>query len=212
MTFEDCQPGDKVCLTLKSAGKKLNMESSIINIVDNCLVVEPFKMNNAILDFPKNIEIEMMVVPSAGDVPYLWQRVFVSMKVYHEQNVHIIQSKLPGIKMNRRGNFRVFLGNYAKLSNVSENPINITLRDLSSGGFAFLTDKSVDIPLHAKVTVEYSDQSMQKYFELSGRPIRKVEQETNILYGCILDRRNPELDNYLNQKQMSTRPNANKNK
>lgn len=211
MTFEDCQQGDRISITLKSGGKKLNFESTIINIVDGCLVVEPFLMNNAILDFPMNVEIEMLVIPSKGDVPFLWQRVYVSRKVYHEKNVHIIQSKLPGIKMNRRGNYRLFVGAFAKITDLGDKPINITLKDVSNSGFAVITDKSLDIPLHTKFTVEYLDNAMQKYFELSGRPIRKMEIEREqVVYGCILDKRYPELEGYITQKQMALRPNAKK--
>ena len=190
---------------------KLDMESKIINIVEGCLVVEPFRLNNAILDFPKGMDIELMVVPP-DDVPYVWKRVEVAMKVYHDTNVHVIKTRLPGIRMNRRSNFRVFIGTPSKITNITEKPINTTLKDVSNNGFAILTDKKTDIPLHTKITVEYLDQEMQKYFELSGRPVRKLEQEQNILYGCILDKRYPELENYINQKQLSMRPNSQRGK
>lgn len=211
MTFEDCQAGDMVCLTLKSEEKKLNLNSKIINVVDNCLVVEPFKMNDAIIDFPPKLDIEMLVIPGEGQVPYMWQKVTVALKLYHDENAHIIKSKLPGVRMNRRANFRLFVGGSAKLQNFGPHPVNITLKDVSNSGFAIIVDDTTQIPLHTKITVEFVDNSMQKYFELSGRPIRKVEMEKKqVLYGCILDKRYSELENYINQKQMASRPNARK--
>lgn len=210
MTFEDCQADDIISLTLKNDGKKFTTTSKIINVIDGCLVVEPFKFNNAILEIPANIDIEMLVIPE-GDVPYMWQRVSVELKLYHDENVHVIKSKLPGVRMNRRGNYRLFLGSFAKMSDgASQQPFNVTLKDVSNSGFAILVDKSIEIPLHSKITVEYLDQPMQKYFELAGRPIRKLEQDPYMLYGCILDRRYPELENYITQKQTSLRPNSRK--
>lgn len=217
MTFDDCQSEDIVSLTLKNDGKKFTITSKIINVIDNCLVVEPFKVNNAILDIPKNIDMEMLVIPE-GDVPYMWQRVEVDLRLYHDENVHVIKSKLPGVRMNRRSNFRLFIGSFAKMNNsgtsgsAKSDPFNVTLKDISNSGFAILVDKSIEISMHSKLTVEYLDQPMQKYFELSGRVIRKAEQDPYTLYGCILDKRYPDLENYINQKQMALRPNANRNK
>lgn len=217
MTFEDCQENDIVSLTLKNDGKKVTIQSKIINVVDNCLVVEPFKINNSILDIPKNIDMEMLVIPE-GDVPYMWQRVEVDLRLYHDNNVHVIKSKLPGVRMNRRSAFRLFIGTYAKTTNAGpggnakSEPFNAQIKDISNSGFAILVDKDIEISMHSKITVEYLDQSMQKYFELSGRVIRKCEQDPYMLYGCILDKRYPDLETYINQKQMALRPNASRAK
>lgn len=78
---------------------------------------------------------------------------------------------------------------------------------MSNGGFAVLLNKDTELDLHKKITIQYADHENKKYFELSGRPVRKAEFETHNVYGCMLDRRYPNLENYLAQKQMEHRPN-----
>lgn len=208
-TFEDTQKGDLVSITIHNGDNKMTMESHIINIVDNCLVVEPFLVEGAILNFPPNMDIEMMVVHPES-TPLYWQKVNIVIKLYHEQNCHVIMSKLPGVKLNRRNNFRVFVGSNCKMTGATKEPINVTLKDISNSGFAVLVNKDVEIDLHKKISVEYTDNSFQKFFELSGRPIRKAEINNQTLYGCILDRKYPDLEGYLTQKQMEKRPNRKK--
>lgn len=206
MTFEDTSVGDLVKITIHNDNKKLGLESKIIHIVDNCLVVEPFVVNNTMLSFPKNMEIELIVVHNE-QTPYYWQRVQVLNKIYHEQNCHVITSNLPGIKYNRRSNFRVPINATVKMIGLGDSPISVILKDISNSGFALLLDKDTKLDLHKQVTIEYLDREHQKYFELSGRAIRKVEIEHYMLFGFILDRRYPDLENYLAQKQMENRPN-----
>lgn len=209
MTFEDTQQGDLVVITVHIQNKKISLESKIINVIDNSLICEPFMANNAIVNFYRNMEIEMIVV-HPNSTPIYWQRVYVDLKTYHESNCHIITTNLPGIKMNRRNSFRVYIGQSVKITGANDQTIQGTLKDLSSNGFAILVAKDVEYELHKKLTVEYLDNKYQKYFELSGRPVRKQEMEHYMCYGCILDRRNPDLENYLSQKQMENRPNTKK--
>ena len=209
MTFEDTFPGDLVSITVHNNGKKLNLESKLVTVVDNCLVVEPFQMNDAIINFPNSVDIEMMVVHQT-ETPLYWQKVNVTTKLYHDKNHHVITSKLPGVKMNRRASFRVYIGQSVKLNGVKEDAINCTLRDISSTGFSVLVTKDINIELHKKIMAEYSDRSMNKYYELSGRPVRKLETGNYMCYGCVLDKRNPDLESYLTQKQLANRPNARK--
>lgn len=210
MKFEDCEPGAAISITLNNDGKKFPMSSKIITIIDDSLVVEPFKLNDAIVEFNARIEIELMVI-RPNDVPYYWQRVVINRKIYHDKEVHVITSRLPGVKMNRRHSFRVFIGNSVKMTGASEDAMNVVLHDLSTGGFSIEVPKDIEIPMHSKVVVEYSDNAMKKYYELGGRPIRKLEMERFTIYGCILDNRNTgDLQNYLNEKQLQHRPNKKK--
>ena len=210
MTFNDTQVGDIVNITVSNNDKELTMESSILAIVDNCLVVNPFTVNGVMLDFPKNLDIKMLVL-HPDTTPYFWQKISIDKKVYHEKDVHVITSKFPGVKMNRRNNFRVYIGANVLLSGVNEGkPIKATLKDISNSGFAVLVPTDLELGLHQKISFEYSDTAFKKYFELSGRPIRKAESDSYNLYGCILDKRYPDLENYLAQKQMENRPNRKK--
>ena len=206
MTFSDTNVGDKVLLTVNSGDNQMVFETTILNIVDNCLVVEPIIHEGAMLQFPYSVVIEMLVI-HPDSTPLYWKRVFVDIKVYHEMNCHVIKTNLPGIKFNRRNNFRVYIGMNAKMSGEFDKTLNVTLKDVSNSGFAVLINKGTQIELHKKINIEFTDNSLKKFIELSGRPIRTLETDSHNLYGCILDKRYPELESYISQKQMENRPN-----
>jgi len=206
MTFEDTSVGNRVIITVHNKDKRLAVESTILNIIDHSLVVDPFIVDETILSFPKSLDIELMVI-HPDKSPIYWQKVYIEQRLYHEKLCHVITTKLPGVKYNRRNNFRVFIGEAAKLMMQPDQLTPVTLKDLSNGGFAVLLNKDTELDLHKKITIQYADHENKKYFELSGRPVRKAEFETHNVYGCMLDRRYPNLENYLAQKQMEHRPN-----
>ncbi len=206
MTFADLNQGDQVTLTVYAGEEQMVFKSTILNIVDNCVVIEPILVEGAILNFLKDMKIEFMAVHS-GETPIFWKSVKVEVKLFHDRNVHVISSGLPGVKLNRRNYFRVYIGKNVKMNGGKDGPMNVMLKDISGSGFAVMLDKKSTLELHKKISVEYSDQSLQKYFELSGRPIRTEVTDSYNVYGCVLDRHNPDLDSYLNQKQMENRPN-----
>lgn len=209
MTFEDLNEGDLVSLTAGEGKNKMTFQSKIIKIIDNSIVIDPILVDNILLKFPANIPVEMMVIQPQA-TPIFWQKVAVNVKIYHEKNVHVITSKLPGVKLNRRSCFRVPIGASVKMNGGPKENMNVTLKDISSSGFAVMTDKDIKLEMHKKISVEYMDNSLKKFFELSGRPIRTAEINNYNVYGCILDGRYSELDSYLNQKQMENRPNRKK--
>lgn len=114
MTFEDTSVGNRVIITVHNKDKRLAVESTILNIIDHSLVVDPFIVDETILSFPKSLDIELMVI-HPDKSPIYWQKVYIEQRLYHEKLCHVITTKLPGVKYNRRNNFRVFIGEAAKL-------------------------------------------------------------------------------------------------
>lgn len=205
MTFEDAEQGNSIFVIIKDNNRQTTLESRIINIVDNKIIADPFMVNDAIVQFPKSLLTELLIIRDS-DVPIYFQRVYIEQQKYHDSSCHMIYTNLPGIKYNRRSSFRVPLTSPIKI-NVDGKTMNATLRDLSNSSFSILLDKSKDLDLHKKFSVEYCDQPVQKYFEFYGRPVRKAELENYNLFGCIMEKRLPELDGYLAQKQLETRRN-----
>lgn len=206
MTFEDIESGNTIVLTISNGERQATLNSRVINVIDGSLLCDPFESNGGIVNFPANLDIEMMVVRD-NDVPLYWQRVHVDQQKYHERTCHVIKTNLPGIKYNRRSSFRVPLTAPVKLEVTTDSVISATLKDLSTSSYSILVDKNKELELHKKICVQYTDQPNQKYFELTGRPVRKTELQNYNLYGCIMDKRYPELDGYLAQKQLETRRN-----
>ena len=205
MTFEDAEQGNSIFVIAKEENRQTTLESTIINIIDGKIIANPFMVDNAIVQFSKSMVTELLIIRQA-DIPIYFQKVYIEQQKYHERTCHVITTNLPGIKYNRRSSFRMPITSPIKI-NIEGTSIHATLKDLSNSSFSILIDKSKMLELHKKISVEYSDQPNQKYFEFSGRPVRKAELQNYNLYGCIMEKRLPELDNYLAQKQLETRRN-----
>ena len=205
MTFEDAEQGNSIFVIAKEENRQTTLESTIINIIDGKIIANPFMVDNAIVQFSKSMVTELLIIRQA-DIPIYFQKIYIEQQKYHERTCHVITTNLPGIKYNRRSSFRMPITSPIKI-NIEGTSIHATLKDLSNSSFSILIDKSKMLELHKKISVEYSDQPNQKYFEFSGRPVRKAELQNYNLYGCIMEKRLPELDNYLAQKQLETRRN-----
>lgn len=212
MTFQDAAVGNMVSLNISNQDGKIQLTSRITNIIEQSLIIEPLTVDGAIVTIPNNVDIELLVVRGDGEVPLYWQKIRIEQKTYHDQEVHVITSKLPGVRFNRRSSFRVSIGAQIKVSGIGKEPMNLNLRDLSANGFSLMVPKDLEIEFHKKISMEYLDRKNQKFFELGGRPIRKSELNGMMVYGGVLDKRNPELEAYLAQKQMENRPNAGERK
>lgn len=204
MTFNDIQIGNPISITVSNNGKQVTLNSNVINIVDETLIVEPFISNGNFLNFPRNMEIEMLVVRE-NDTPLYWQKVYIDPIKFREQSCHQIRTNLPGIKYNRRSSFRVPLTVAVTLKPTMDTSAPAVLKDLSVRSYSILVAKNIDLELHKKIAIEYSDKANDKFFELAGRPVRKSELQNYNLYGCIMDKRYPDLENYLAQKQLELR-------
>ncbi len=210
MTFDDLEPGNQISLTISNERGKMQIFTKIMTIIDNSLVVEPLMVDGVVVNLTGNYEVEMLVIRQEGEVPIYWQRVRIDNKMYHEKECNVITSKLPGVKLNRRSCFRVGISAQVKVNGIGSEPMNLNLRDLSANGFSLAVPKDLEIEFHKKLTIEYLDQRNQTFFELGGRPIRKNEMNGMAIYGGVLDRRMPNLEAYLTQKQMENRPNSRK--
>ncbi|MCR5634803.1 MAG: hypothetical protein K6F90_05780 [Lachnospiraceae bacterium] len=210
MTFDDLEPGNQISLTISNERGKMQIFTKIMTIIDNSLVVEPLMVDGVVVNLTGNYEVEMLVIRQEGEVPIYWQRVRIDNKMYHEKECNVITSKLPGVKLNRRSCFRVGIAAQVKVNGIGSEPMNLNLRDLSANGFSLAVPKDLEIEFHKKLTIEYLDQRNQTFFELGGRPIRKNEMNGMAIYGGVLDRRMPNLEAYLTQKQMENRPNSRK--
>ena len=210
MTFDDLEPGNQISLTISNERGKMQIFTKIMTIIDNSLVVVPLMVDGVVVNLTGNYEVEMLVIRQEGEVPIYWQRVRIDNKMYHEKECNVITSKLPGVKLNRRSCFRVGISAQVKVNGIGSEPMNLNLRDLSANGFSLAVPKDLEIEFHKKLTIEYLDQRNQTFFELGGRPIRKNEMNGMAIYGGVLDRRMPNLEAYLTQKQMENRPNSRK--
>ena len=133
--------GLKVHLTATAGLEQLEFETSVVRAGEGHIIVEPVKHNGKILNF-SNSSIIKNVVVDAQPLPEKYINVDVEITMLENKKYHIILSDKEGIPINRRNEFRVYVGSYvtAQLANINQS-IEAILKDVSVGGFSLVIRK-----------------------------------------------------------------------
>lgn len=133
--------GLKVHLTVSSGLEQLEFETSVVEAGEGHIIVEPVKHNDKILNF-SNKEVIKNIIVDSQPLPEKYINVDVEITMYENKKHHIILSDKEGIPINRRNEFRVYIGSYvtAQIANVNQS-VEAILKDVSIGGFSLVIRK-----------------------------------------------------------------------
>ena len=215
MEIYELTTAHKMSITIANARTNISLNSNIVFVEDNKLYVEPFVYEGAVLNFDSaNVSISMIAYEEEKS-PYLWQVVHIAKEVRDNTPYHVISSNLSGVKINRRENFRLFLGIEGTATLMGGKPFDVLVKDISSSGFAVLVDMNKPINVHKNdiMQLEFVDVTFNEDFILNGRVVRMDKTDKYLLYGCRMVTENPVIDKYIANKQLENRVNsARKNK
>ncbi|MBR3807519.1 MAG: PilZ domain-containing protein [Lachnospiraceae bacterium] len=215
MEIYELTTAHKMSITIANARTNISLNSNIVFVEDNKLYVEPFVYEGAVLNFDSaNVTISMIAYEEEKS-PYLWQVVHIAKEVRDNTPYHVISSNLSGVKINRRENFRLFLGIEGTATLMGGKPFDVLVKDISSSGFAVLVDMNKPINVHKNdiMQLEFVDATFNEDFVLNGRVVRMDKTDKYLLYGCRMVSENPVIDKYIANKQLENRVNsARKNK
>ena len=202
----------KMSITIANERTNISLNSNIVFVEDNKLYVEPFVFDGAILNFDSAKVSISMIAYEEEKSPYLWQIVHIAKENRDNKTYHVISSNLSGVKINRRENFRLFLGIEGSATIMGGQAFNVVIKDISSCGFAVLVDLNSSITIHKNdiMQIKFADSAFDEEFVLNGRVVRMDKTEKYLLYGCRMATGNPAVDKYIANKQLENRVNAKK--
>ena len=210
MEIYELTTAHKMSITIANARTNISLNSNIVFVEDNKLYVEPFVYEGAVLNFDSaNVTISMIAYEEEKS-PYLWQVVHIAKEVRDNTSYHVISSNLSGVKINRRENFRLFLGIEGTATLMGGQPFDVLVKDISSSGFAVLVDMNKPINVHKNdiMQLEFVDTTFNEDFVLNGRVVRMDKTDKYLLYGCRMVSENPVVDKYIANKQLENRVNS----
>ena len=183
--------GLKVHLTATVGLEKLEFETSVVRAGEGHIIVEPVKHNGKILNF-SNSSIIKNVVVDAQPLPEKYINVDVEITMLENKKYHIILSDKEGIPINRRNEFRVYVGSYvtAQLANINQS-IEAILKDVSVGGFSLVIRKEgIDgivgwVGQVIKVVYYHGGNKNRIPMVFIGQAVREEDiDEERVLVGC----------------------------
>jgi hypothetical protein len=213
MEIREITPSFKMSITISNQQSSMTLNSEIAFVEGSKLYVIPFEHNGVILNFNSNSITISMIAYEEEKTPYLWKIVHIGREVIDGENYHVITSDVNGVKINRRENFRVFLGIDGKATILGKNvPFDAMVKDISESGFAILLDITSEIKINKgeAVMIDFYDKGLDERFNLTGRVVRAEVTEKYVLYGCRLLKDSPLVRRYIANKQLENRLNSNR--
>ncbi len=165
--------------------------------------VEPIRYKEQVINFVRSDIMINVFYTRNNRKPIEWRGCYIKWVEYKGKQYHMITCKNVGIEVNRRGCFRIFVGEEG-LAQVGEHTgiMKVTVKDISATGFSFLGDRELETPLGGGVRLTFEDNIRDIRFDLSGRLVRKVKgEDEKTLYGCKLYVSNRLVDSYIARRQ-----------
>ncbi len=211
MKIRELTTSFRMSITVSNGQSQMTFPSNIAFVSGDKLYVEPFMYNGSILSFNSaNISISMIAFEDEKS-PFLWKGVTVEKEVVDEKTYHVIKSGLRGIKINRRDNFRVYIGIKGKVTlNEGNEEIEVIVKDISETGFAVLVDpkNSEKINTNDALQVYFYDAAQEEHMTLSGRIVRCAVSGKYYLFGCRTLQDGGMSRKYIANKQLERRINS----
>ena len=215
MEIRELDPSFKMSITISNQQSQMTLNSEIAFVNGDKLYVTPFEHNGVILNFNSGAVAISMIAYQEEKTPFLWKIVHINRETVEGVNYHVITSEVSGVKINRRENFRVFVGIDGKATILGkEVPFDVMIKDVSESGFAILVDitSQVKINKNEAVMIDFYDKTIDERFNLTGRVVRAEVTERYVLYGCRLLKDTGIMRKYIANKQLANRVNSNRKK
>ena len=213
MEIRELTTSFKMSITISNQQSSMTLNSDIAFVQGDKLYVTPFEHNGVILNFNSNAVVVSMIAYQEEKSPFLWKIVRITRESIDGVHYHVITSDVVGVKINRRENFRVFIGIDGKATILGKDvPFDVMVKDVSESGFAILVDVNSNIKINKNeaVMIDFYDKEIDERFNLTGRIVRAEMTERYVLYGCRLLKDNDLMRRYIANKQLAHRVNSKK--
>lgn len=187
---------------IASFGKDyMEFETHVIGTKGDYVLIELIKNDEGrVIGFSSDkITLDVSYIDDEEKSPFIWKNVKIANFKKGNKVFQFIAQTVDGKRENRRGAYRLFLGNDAMLDVPGHvKSVKVTLKDISSTGFAFVITGDLPNGVIARVYTEVDDVKLS----LTGRIVRKQELDNgNIVYGCHMEKFSKELEKFIAQKQ-----------
>lgn len=199
MLITELEGDTAVVIDIVQGKDKLTFETKVVSAISNGVLLESLKYKDRVL----NVSFKGLVIfltANLEPLPFRFSEVQLETVQYKGEIYHLAKTVHEGKPVNRRENFRVYIGEDGMAQiNEHKKDREVLVKDVSISGFAIVAKDDLEAD-DAKVRLTYSDKDSR--IILHGNVVRKeIIDESKILYGCKLEETPQGLAKYLNQKQ-----------
>lgn len=190
-----------VVITASIGNNSLNFNSKMVDINENNILIEIIRNEEgqpiSLASDKINVDLSYFVDPEKP--PFVWHNVKANYVRKNNTPYQQIVQTADAKRENRRGAFRLFVGETAFVSMVDkQSALQVILKDISTTGFGFIYQEELELNKFCRISCTIDNQKIV----LSGNIVRKqVADNGNIIYGCRLEHFSKELEKFINTKQ-----------
>lgn len=192
MTAAELQLEHSVELEIMMNGKKSTLLSGIEHIIGNTVLLTPIQISGKVVGFPPDCMVSLLYVEKQV---FCWKNIKLKAVRYEKQVYHSAELVGDAEILNRRGSYRVYVGEQMMLTAFSAKgpkTYMVTLKDISETGMAFFSKDEFDVGRTVRLNF-----AVKKGAEipLSSQIIRvqDFENRQDKLYGCKFVEKNNRL-------------------
>lgn len=193
MTAAEMELEHSIELEIVMNGKKTTLLTAVEQVIGTSVLLTPIQINDKVVGFPPDCTVNLLYVGEKQ--VFCWKNVKIKAVRYEKKVYHSAELIGDAEILNRRGAYRVYIGEQMLLTAFSANgPKNyrVLLKDLSETGMAFFSKEEFDVGRTVRLTL-----SIKKGHELplSAQIIRTqdFENRQDKLYGCKFVEKNNRL-------------------
>lgn len=193
MTAAELQLEHSVELEILMNGKKTTLLTAVEHVIGTTALLTPIQMNGKVVGFPPDCIVNFLYVGEKQ--VFCWKKVKLKAVRYENKIYHSAELVGDAEILNRRGSYRVYVGEQMILTAFSANGpkhYKVQLKDISETGMAFYSKEDFDIG--RTVRLNFSIKKGQD-LPLSSQVIRvqEFENRQDRLYGCKFVEKNNRL-------------------
>ena len=201
MILQELQKQHPVEIEVELNNQKTTLISSVEDIVGDKPLLTPIKHNEKVIGFPKESSVSLYYIED-GRV-YRWSHISIQVVKYNNQVYHSVSIVGDAEMLNRRGAYRVYVGERMPLTSFTANGpkrIQVLVKDISESGLAFLSEEEFSVGRTIRLQLELNEQHT---LQLTAQIVRvqELEDRKENLYGCKFIERNNRLTAYLMKRQ-----------
>ncbi|MBR4724399.1 MAG: PilZ domain-containing protein [Lachnospiraceae bacterium] len=201
-------PGTVITLKASRDDAVAEFETSLIEIVGDCLLCEPIMVEGKAVNFKMpGLKTEMSLFDKSEGKMYCWKELEVKLGYYKKKTLcQLVYIRCEPIVINRRANYRQYIGISGKVTYFRSPPKEILIRDVCNNGVGFLSDKKGEYTVGKTVNICFNDEDGRFKFDLKCQIVRERELENGRYeYGCLVNNPPYTLSAYVAHKQIEER-------
>lgn len=197
MTAEELQPEHGIELEVMMNGKKTTLISSVEKTIGSTVLLAPIQIGGKVVGFPPTCVVNLLYIND--NQVHCWKNIKLKAVRFEKRVYHSAELSGEAEILNRRGAYRVYIGEQMMLTAFSATgPKNyqVHLKDISESGMAYFSKEEFDVGRTVRLHLVLKK---GEELQLSAQIIRiqEYENRTDKLYGCKFIEKNSLLVGYL---------------